>query len=213
MYRHAVLYMESLMGYWEKRLQESEPDMLPDNFEKIKQHIRRLKAAGRSEQTTINHITSLMQFGSWANKPFDSLSQDDLLCFWEHLDKHEYTFKGKTKKYSEGTKTSRLITVKAFLNEINPEAANVLKPKTKLNKKLPEDLLIQDEVRKLIDSCPNARDRALLATLYESGARRGEIYSILIRNIEFDINRKLCEYFVFYLPLFHKKENYFDIFS
>jgi len=52
--------------------------------------------------------------------------------------------------------------------------------------KLPEDLLTEDDVRKMVDVCSNARDRALIFTLYESGARVGEVASLKIMDVKFD---------------------------
>lgn len=48
-----------------------------------------------------------------------------------------------------------------------------------------EDLLSEDEVKRMIESCTNARDRALISTLYEGGFRIGEIGNLLWSDIEF----------------------------
>jgi len=53
---------------------------------------------------------------------------------------------------------------------------------------LPEDMLTREEIEALIDNCPNSRDRALIATLYESGMRKGELFSIKIKSVQFDEN-------------------------
>lgn len=49
--------------------------------------------------------------------------------------------------------------------------------------KLPEELLDENDIRLLINGCENPRDRALIAVLYESGCRIGEIGSIRIKDI------------------------------
>jgi integrase len=51
---------------------------------------------------------------------------------------------------------------------------------------LPEDLLTQEDIEKLIDAAGNLRDKAFIALLYESGARKGEILGIQIKHIQFD---------------------------
>lgn len=50
----------------------------------------------------------------------------------------------------------------------------------------PESLITQDEVNKLIESSENPRDRALFSSLYDSGARIGELLSMKIRDVGFD---------------------------
>jgi len=52
--------------------------------------------------------------------------------------------------------------------------------------KLPEELLTQEEVKSLIKSAFNKRDKAMIALLWESGARIGEIGGMQIKNISFD---------------------------
>lgn len=50
----------------------------------------------------------------------------------------------------------------------------------------PDDLLTHDDVLKLIEVCQQARDRALISVLYESGARIGELARLQWRDLEFD---------------------------
>ena len=53
-------------------------------------------------------------------------------------------------------------------------------------KKLPEELLTIDEVKALAEATNNLRDKAIVLTLYESGARVGEFLSLKIKHIQFD---------------------------
>ncbi|MGA9189087.1 MAG: hypothetical protein WB014_11175, partial [Methanosarcina sp.] len=95
------------------------------------------------------------------------MDENDLLEYSEFLDKQTYTVKKKPRKYKIGTKYAKLATVKTFLNEINPEAVKAITIKSQSTKKLPEDLMTKEDIEALLDNCPNARDRALIATLYE----------------------------------------------
>lgn len=54
------------------------------------------------------------------------------------------------------------------------------------HKKLPEELLTEDEMRRMIQQCDNTRDKALVAVLAESGCRIGEIGVLQIRNVSFE---------------------------
>jgi integrase/recombinase XerD len=53
-------------------------------------------------------------------------------------------------------------------------------------RRVKEKLLSADEVKKLIAEAPSLQDRLLIELLYESGARRGEIYNLRIKDVQFD---------------------------
>ena len=54
------------------------------------------------------------------------------------------------------------------------------------NKKLPEEILTEEDIKKMIDSAQKARDKAIVAVLYESGCRVGEFLTMKIKNVQFD---------------------------
>ncbi|KCZ71398.1 site-specific recombinase XerD [Candidatus Methanoperedens nitroreducens] len=54
------------------------------------------------------------------------------------------------------------------------------------SRKLPEDMLSEEEIEKMISACEHPRDRALVACLYESGGRISEIGNLKIKHIKFD---------------------------
>ncbi len=57
--------------------------------------------------------------------------------------------------------------------------------KTK-NRLLPENLLTEEEIQRLIDVVDRPRDKAFIITLYESGPRIGELGSLRLGDVEFD---------------------------
>jgi len=182
------------LDYWIEYFEKSEKEILSENFNLIKIHIRKMKAANMRDQTLVNHYQSLTQFGKWCKIPFTELSENDMLDYSDWLDKQTYSPKyilnkpRKAKKYSDGTKYAKQATVKAFLKQINKDAAAAIKIKPSHTRKLPEDLLTKEDIEALLDNCPNSRDRALISTLYESGARKGELFSIKLKNVQFDEN-------------------------
>lgn len=176
------------LNYWIEYFEKSAPNMLPANFKSVREYIRRKKAKNVREQTLANQLLTLTQFGTWCRRLFLELDENDLLEYSEFLDRQTYMVKKKPRKYKVGTKYAKLATVKAFLKEINPEAVKSITIKSQSTKKLPEDLMNKEEIENLLDNCPNARDRALIATLYESGMRKGELFSIKIKNVQFDEN-------------------------
>ncbi len=58
----------------------------------------------------------------------------------------------------------------------------------KTNGKLPEDMLTQNKLEKLLSNCSHPRDAAIIALLYDSGCRIGELLSMKVRDVEFDDN-------------------------
>ncbi len=171
--------MGNELEYWADYFERAKTNMLIENYDAIRKHIRQLKAKGMRERTLVNHYQFLTHFGIWCKAPFKNLTEEEILDYCEVLDKQ---------KYKEGTKYVKLATIKAFLKNINNEATKAITIKPQKSKKLPEDLLTQQDIETLLKNCGNNRDRALIATLYESGMRKGELFSIKIKNIQFDEN-------------------------
>ncbi|MDO8427948.1 MAG: tyrosine-type recombinase/integrase [Candidatus Diapherotrites archaeon] len=94
-------------------------------------------------------------------------------------------------KYSEYTKVDFKKILKRFYkwllgnDEEAPKLVKWIKAKKPKNCILPEDILTEEEVLQLIDRANNLRDKALIYTLYESGARIGELLGLEIKDIVF----------------------------
>lgn len=69
----------------------------------------------------------------------------------------------------------------------NPELdLTQYKLKTKKKRKLPGDILTEEEILRLIKFAKYARNKALISLLYESGCRIGELLNLRIKDISFD---------------------------
>ncbi|WP_167880986.1 tyrosine-type recombinase/integrase [Methanococcoides sp. AM1] len=106
------------------------------------------------------------------------------------LQTHTYKRGGVTRPLSEATKMTRKAHLRDLLKFLDkPELVDMVEIKPLKNgRRLPEDLLTGEEVQKLIEHANSMRDKALLAALYESGARIGEQVSCKIKNVQFDNN-------------------------
>ncbi|MEM3433187.1 MAG: tyrosine-type recombinase/integrase [Nitrososphaerales archaeon] len=72
-------------------------------------------------------------------------------------------------------------------DEEYPEEVSWIKTTIKKNeKKLPEDLLSEEEVLRIADHALCQRDRAFTLLLYDSGGRIGEILPLRIKDVTFD---------------------------
>jgi len=90
---------------------------------------------------------------------------------------------------SDETKRQYKIVLKVLFKWLNngeyPEKVKWIKTTSKSrNNKLPEDLLTEDDVKKMIDAADNPRDKALIALLWETGARIGEIYDLKVGDFQ-----------------------------
>jgi len=54
----------------------------------------------------------------------------------------------------------------------------------KSNKTLPEDVLTEEDIQKLLDSANNTRDKALISMLWETGARIGELIDLEVGDLK-----------------------------
>ncbi len=89
------------------------------------------------------------------------------------------------------TKHDKKVILKRFYkwlfgkDEEYPKRIKWIKSREPKNNILPEDLLTDEEVLKLIDATNSLRNKAFIHTLYESGARLGEMRSLRIKDITF----------------------------
>ena len=97
----------------------------------------------------------------------------------------------KDKTIADWTKYNRKVVLKRFYkwllgdDEEYPKIVKWIKIKSPKNSVLPEYLLTEDEVLRMIDCADTIRDKAFLYALYESGARMGEMLSLQIKDVTF----------------------------
>ncbi len=97
-------------------------------------------------------------------------------------------------EYSPHTKHTYKILIRRFFKwlrktEDYPEEVKWIKTNvTRSQMKLPceGDLLNEQDVQKLIQAANHPRDKAFISTLWESGARVGEIGNLQIKNVSYD---------------------------
>ena len=97
--------------------------------------------------------------------------------------------------FKQNTKHDLIILLKPFVlwliengySSIPPEKVRAIRPPPiDHNTTGPEELLSAEEVKRLLAGCRSVRDRAIVAVLYESGARIGEVARLRWRDVEFD---------------------------
>jgi integrase len=164
------------LAYWSNRLKIAEAEILPENFKTLRKHIKRLQDDERKHRTIINHLMILIRFSKWLGKPYENVTDDD---FSDYLDTM-VTLKNSTLQLHK-------IVIRAFIGKINPKLAGCIKTKKAQHSSItPDQLLTDEEIDCLIRHAPTARDKALIACLTDSGARKGELLSTTIADATFD---------------------------
>lgn len=138
---------------------------------------------GLSISRVERYVFILRQMGEFLKKDFRDVNKDDVIAISQELDRRGYT---------DWTKHFYRVALKKFYRWLRkskeyPEEVAWLKSTVKNgNHKLPEELLTQDDVKKLIAATKYVRNKALIAMLYETGCRVGEIATIQVKNVSFD---------------------------
>lgn len=93
----------------------------------------------------------------------------------------------KNMDYSPDTKQDYWSILKKIITWLNPRFnLKEYKMNLRLNRRLPEDILTEEEARKLCESGLSIRDRAIVSILYEAGIRAGELINLRVKDIVFD---------------------------
>jgi integrase/recombinase XerD len=137
-------------------------------------------AEGITKGRIARYMWDLRTLSKWLNIEFEKATKEDIKSLVGKLE---------TSKYSYSTKRDLKITLRKFYKwlrgtETIPEEVSWFRTNLKSNnRKLPEEVLTQEEVAKLIRLAGNTRDRAFISTLYESGCRIGEIMTLKLKHV------------------------------
>lgn len=193
----------------EKELERLREEGPPENADDVARYMRVREAdEDCSEHTMANAARALVLLNRWLDG--DTFGHEDCAVFRDDLRDfrswllHDAEKYGGGTGYAESTTGTHMMSVRRFYlwhhNRDRYEAGSGLRsalrkdPPTCVrwisdngngSKDLPVDeLLSEDDVATLIDACTNPRDKALVITLYETGARLGEFASLDVRHVE-----------------------------
>lgn len=147
-------------------------------------------AKDRSIKRQLKYFYTLKTIEKNFHKTFNKATKKDIEKFVSWVNTSDYAY---------STKRDFKIILKIFYKWLReeegynfskheyPDEVKWISIEKKLNKKkLPQELLNIEEVKKLAENTYNLRDRAFILLLYESGGRIGEILNIKIKDIEND---------------------------
>lgn len=143
-----------------------------------------------SQNIGLSKVGRYLQDIIWLNrnfkKDFKDATIDDIKELIANLNQSEY---------AEGTKKGIKVMLRKLYkyirgvpgkNKYPPEVNWYTLTISQSKSKLPEELLTEEEMNRIILSGRNERDRALLATLCDTGARIGEIGTMKINSVSFE---------------------------
>ena len=165
-----------------KRLSKS--SIVDENKEHIERFAKSCLAEGIGKLRVVKYIYTLIKVAEILNKDFMKASKEDI---------EQVVYEIESRDFSEWTKHDYRITIKKFYKwlkgdgeEYPPEVKWIKSKRNGKNHKLPEELITLDEVKALVEAAENPRDKAMFLTLYESGARVGELLNMKIKHVQFD---------------------------
>jgi site-specific recombinase XerD len=140
-------------------------------------------SAGLSKARISKYVYTLRKIAEWLDKDFDAADRGDIERLVTQLERSDY---------SPWTKHDYKVAIKRFYKWLNgdeeyPSSVKWIKTTFKAKDELlPEDLLDEEEVMQLVNAADRPRDKAFIMTLYESGARIGELGTMRIRDVAFE---------------------------
>ncbi|MBW1731422.1 MAG: tyrosine-type recombinase/integrase [Deltaproteobacteria bacterium] len=181
--------MESLIYDYERRLRCAlktleRADISEANRKVILGFNQESLSLGLSKARIVKYTYYLLKMAEWLGKDFESATVEDIKSLVRKIDESEYV------AYSKSEHKMVLRKLYKWLRQTEdfpPEVAWIRPHQKKASRiKMPEELLTEGDIRSMIQASQKERDRALVATLYESGCRIGELIPMRIRHVSFD---------------------------
>lgn len=173
------------------------PDILEVNKQIISDFKKECEFNRLSKCRVSHYLNRLIKLGKWAGKSFKDFDRQDIRDMIHRIETGTFRRNNERIPFSEGTKNEFYLTLKKLFQIIYgyswrskkfPEIVDDIVIGKKNSKSyLPEEILKEKEIERLIESTDHIRDKALVSVLYESGCRIGELLPIKIKHIEFDM--------------------------
>jgi len=169
-----------------KKLQAAERNIRNGKFSTINKELilkfeNSLFAEGLSKVRVIKYLSQLNVISGMMQIDYPEATKDDLQALVAEIVKSDR---------SDWTKQDYKVTIKRFFRWLNggrdPVTTEWIKLKINQKSKLPEELLTESEIMRMIEVSEYVRDKALIAVLYDSGARTSEIANLKRKHIIFD---------------------------
>jgi len=123
-----------------------------------------------------------LRLARFIKKPFEEATKDDVLNFFDSTNGQKL---GTINNYKNAIKPFFQWLHKMEENDY-PECVKWITRKYENKFKLPEEILSEDDIIKMISKADNPRNKALISVGYESGCRCSELLNIRMKHVNFD---------------------------
>lgn len=164
---------------------EGRSSVLPENKALYQEWAHTLLAESLSFSRVLKYVQVLMTFERFLRKPFMAATKRDLEEAVIELDHAGYRphylhdIKVTIRKFYKWLKGTRY----GYPEEVRWIHSVLRRSQRRM---LPEGLLSEEQIRAMINASTSVRDRAIIAVLYDSGCRIGEIRTMRIKSVRFD---------------------------
>jgi site-specific recombinase XerD len=166
------------------RLLEENPSISEENKKLISQFKDQAFSEGITIGRVVRYLFDLRVMARFLDKDFSKAKKEDIQVLVGKLE--------DSGRFSKSTVRDFKLTLRKFYKWLRksddfPEEVKWFKTHIRYDGiKNPEDMLTEEEIRKMINSCMNPRNRAFISVLYESGCRIGEILPLQLNRVKFD---------------------------
>lgn len=175
--------LEAQLGRALSSLDESK--LLTANRRIIRNFVDDGLARGLSNARVLKYLTVMRKAGELLEKDFEKVTKDDI---------QQIVRKIETSSYAEWTKHDFKAVLKTFYKWLRnfeygfPPEVRWIRTTFKggKNSKLPDELLSETDILKMLDAARHPRDKAFVHVLYESACRVGELLTLGIKHVQFD---------------------------
>ena len=153
------------------------------NKDLIKRFVSFCRKENLKQCSYTQNLNLLLRTAKRLNKDLDKLNEADVDNLLLLLEAEEFS-SGYIRNYKKALKK----LYQWLTDGDSPKFIRELKVTATYEQVEPKDLLTDSEVEKLLGTCRNARDRALIAVLLDSGLRVGAVGSLMVENVELNTN-------------------------
>lgn len=155
---------------------------MSSNKETIEKFAKFCESEGISERRIGKYRLILGRLSEWLKVDFKEATREDI---------EGVVVKINQSDYADWTKSDHKKALKKFYKWLEgdgeecPKKVRWIKSGKITTSKIAEDMLSQEEIKKMIDNASNIRDKAIISLLYESGCRIGELLGLKIGSVVF----------------------------
>jgi len=148
----------------------------------ISDFVRASRANGRGPARTLRYVTDLRKIAETLGPAFLMPTREVVEQFLADVEDEDT---------APDTKLEVRKTVKALYKwyadgKFKDIVAWVKTTRSRNNDKLPESLITEAEVRRMIEAASHPRDRAIISVMWEAGPRVGEFLTLNVKHVQFD---------------------------